>query len=66
MSNIALNLWICDLIQQWNTKINIPAVPGTHNSGKDVISYYAQRSPTIQAVQKHKATNKPLEFLGKM
>ena len=42
-------------------KIHIPEVPGTHNSGKDVIKYYAQRSPAIQAVQEHKTTNKPLE-----
>ena len=49
------------MLQQWNTQINIPAVSGNHNSEKDVVKYYAQRSPPIQAVQEHKTTNKPLE-----
>ena len=51
VADIAINLWGCDLLQQWNTQINIPAVSGSHDSGKDVIKYYAQRSPAIQAVQ---------------
>ena len=33
----------------------------THNSGKDIIRYYTQSSPVIQAVQENKATSKPLE-----
>ena len=57
VADIAINLWVHDLLQQWNTQINIPTVPGTHNSGKDVIRYYEQRLPAIQAVQEHKATN---------
>ena len=61
VANIAVNVWGCDMLQQWNTQINIPAVPRTYNSGKDIIRYYAQRSPTIQAVQEYKATSKPLE-----
>ena len=61
VADIAINLWDCDLLQQWNSQINISAVPGTHNSGKDIIRYYKQRSSAIQAVQEHKATNKPLE-----
>ena len=51
----------CNLLQQWNTQINIPVVPGTHNSGKDIMRYYGKRSPTIQAVQEHTATSKALE-----
>ena len=48
-------------MKQWNTQINIPALPGSQNSGKDIISYYIQRSPVIQAVQEHKETIKPLK-----
>ena len=58
---VAVNLWGHDLLQQWNTQINIPAVQGTPNSGKCIIRYYTQRSPAIQAVQEHKGTSKPLE-----
>ena len=58
-----MNLWGHDLLQQWNTQVNIPAVPKTHVSGKDTIKYYKQRSPAIQAVQEHKATSKPSEVL---
>ena len=61
MANIAVNLWGCDLLQQWNTQINIPEIPGTHNSGKDIIRHYTHRSPAIQAVQEYKASSKPLE-----
>ena len=32
-----------------------------HISGKDIIRYYTQRSPAIQAVQENKAISKPLE-----
>ena len=60
MANIAVNLWGCDL--QSNTQINMSAVPETHNSGKDIIRYYTQRSLAIQAVQEHKATSKNLEI----
>ena len=61
VANITVNLWGCGMLQQWNTKINIPAVPGTHNSGKDIIRYYMQRSTAIQDAQEPKATSKPLE-----
>ena len=37
VANIAVNLWGHDLLQQWNIQINIPAVPKTHVSGKDII-----------------------------
>ena len=50
VANIAVNLWGHDLLQQWNTQVNIPAIPKTHVSGKDIIRYYKQRSPAIQAV----------------
>ena len=54
-----MNLWVHNLLKQWNTQINIPAVPKTHVSGKDIIKYYKQWSPAIQTVQEHKATSKP-------
>ena len=63
MANNAVYLWSRDLLQQWNTQINISVVPEIHISGKDIIRYYTQRSPVIQAVQKHKATSKPSEVL---
>ena len=49
----------CDLLQQWNTQVNIPAVletvhKPTHLSGYDIIRYYKKQSLTIQAVQKHR------------
>ena len=59
VADIAINLWGRDLLWQYNTQINISVVSETH-SGKDVIRYNAQRSPVIQVVQEHKATNKPL------
>ena len=58
-----MNLWGHDPLQQWNTQINIPAVPKTHVSGKDIIRYYKQWSPAIQAVKEHKAISKPPEVL---
>ena len=47
VANIAVNLWGHDLLQQWNTQINIPAVPEAYNSGRDIIRYYTQSSPAI-------------------
>ena len=59
MANTAVNLWGHDLLQQWNTQINIPAVSRT---GKDNIKHYTQRSLAIHAVQNHRASSKPLEI----
>ena len=58
-----VNLWDHDLLQQWNTQINIHTVPQTHVSGKDIRKYYKHRSTVIQAVQEHKAISKPSEVL---
>ena len=64
IAHIAVNLWGCDLLQQWNTKINIPAAPKTYVSGEDIRRYYRQRSPASQTVkQEHKAIDKPSELL---
>ena len=32
VSNIAVNLWGHDLLQQWNTQVNVFAVPNTYTS----------------------------------
>ena len=61
MANIAVNLWDYDLLQQRNTQTNILVVSRTCNSDKNIIRYYKQQSPAIQAVQEHKATITPLE-----
>ena len=41
MANIAVKLWGRDLLQQWNTQINIPAVSET--DGKRTSSLHLQR-----------------------
>ena len=50
VATITVNLWNNELLQQWNTQINIPAIPETHVSGKDTIKHYKKWSPAIQAV----------------
>ena len=62
VANIVVNLWGYDLLQQWNTQVNIPATSKTYLSGED-IRRYRQRSPAIQAIQEHKGIDKPLEIL---
>ena len=64
VANITVNLWGHDLLQQWNTQINIPAVPKTYVSGEDIRRYCRQRSLAIQPVQEHKAIDKPSEVNG--
>ena len=63
VANITVNVWGHDLLQQWNTQINISVVPKTHVSGKDIIRHNKQRSLAIQTIQEHKATSKPSEVL---
>ena len=67
MANIPVTLQSHDLLQQWNTRINIPVVlemghKPTHVSGIDIIRYYKKQSLVIQAVQKHKTTSKHSEI----
>ena len=40
VANIAVNLWGLDLLQQWNTQINIPAAPKTYVSEENIRKYY--------------------------
>ena len=57
VANIAINLWGQDLLQQWNTQINIP--PNTEvshrlakGSERNIKRYYEKQSQTIQVIQK--------------
>ena len=59
VANIAVNLCGHDLLQQWNTQVNIPAAPKTYVSGENIRKYYRQNSLDFQAVQEHKAIDKP-------
>ena len=59
VADITINLWGCDLLQQWNTQINIPPVYSSDtnyvqslDSRKDLVRRYGKRLPTIHAVQK--------------
>ena len=52
-----------DILQQRNNQINIHEALKTYVSREDIRRYYRQRSPAVQAVQEHKAINKPSEVL---
>ena len=54
-----LDWWGHDLFQQWNIQINIPPSPKTYVSEENIRRYYRQWTPAIQAVQQHKAIDKP-------
>ena len=59
VATITVNLWDHELLQEWNTQINITAVQETHVFGKDIIRHYKKWSSAIQAVQEHKTMSKP-------
>ena len=51
-----MNLWGHDLLQQWNTQINIPPILETNHkltyvSGENITRYYKEQSLIIQVVQ---------------
>ena len=51
----SVNLWGHDLLQQWNTQINIPAAPKTYVSEENIRRYYRRWTAAIWAIQEHKA-----------
>ena len=53
VANIAVNLWGRDLLQQWNTQINIPAASRAYISEENITRYYRWRKPAIRAIQEH-------------
>ena len=40
VANIVVNLWGCDLLQQWNTQINIPDASKAYISEENIKRYY--------------------------
>ncbi|ERE69715.1 sorting nexin-6-like protein [Cricetulus griseus] len=66
VADIAINLWGRDLLQQWNTQINITPMSDTNyvqslDSRKDLVRRYGKRLPTIHAVQKLGTNDRPSE-----
>ena len=61
VANIAVYLWGCDLLQQWDTQISIPAASRAYISEENIKRYYRQRKLTIWAIQGHKAIYGPSE-----
>ena len=58
VADIEVNLWGCDLVQQWNTQIKIPPGPGINQrlncaSKSNVLKCYKANSPAVQIVQKN-------------
>ena len=39
VANIAVNLWGRDLLQQWNTQINIPATSRAYSPEENITRY---------------------------
>ena len=44
MTNIAMNLWAHDLLQEWKTQINVPPVLETHHKVKNASEKTIKRS----------------------
>ena len=62
VANIAVNLRGCDLLQQWNTQINIPAVPKTCVSEEKIRRYYRKQMLAILDVQEHRTIDNPSDI----
>ena len=61
VANIAMNLWGCTLLKQWNIQINVPPILETNHkliyvSGTNITSYHKEQSLTIQVVQEQGTT----------
>ncbi|MGE9501733.1 hypothetical protein ACQP3D_25365, partial [Escherichia coli] len=66
VTDIAINLWGHNLLQQWNTQINIPPISDVNyiqslDGRKNLVRRYGKRLPTIQAVQKLGTNDIPSE-----
>ena len=61
VANIAVNLWGSDLLQQWNTQINIPAASRAYISEDNITRYYRWQKPAIRAIQDHNTLDGPSE-----
>ncbi|ERE67690.1 protease-like protein [Cricetulus griseus] len=69
VADIAINLWGHDLLQQWNTQINIPPMSDTNyvqslDSRKDLVRRYGKRLPIIHAAQKLGTNDGPSDTVG--
>ena len=61
MADTAENLWGYDLLQQWNSQINIPPISKTNckkrnASERNIKRYYQGQSHSIQTVHKQAPT----------
>ena len=59
VANIAVNLWDCDLLQQWNTQIILYS--RAYISEENITRYYRWWKPAVRAVQEHKTIDGPSE-----
>lgn len=55
VTNVALNLWGCDLLQQWDTQINFPSILDANHKlmlcfRKNIRRLYKEQLPTVQVV----------------
>ena len=60
-----MNLWRCDLLQQWNAHTNIPPISETNYtlayvSGKNIRRYYKEQPLITQIVQEQGTTTADL------
>jgi hypothetical protein len=63
-----MNVWGCDLLQQWKAQINIPPISKTNHkiknaSEKNIKWYYQGQSQTVQVVHKQDMTGVGLSKL---
>jgi hypothetical protein len=57
VANTGINLWGCNLFQQWKTQINTPPISETSHkiksaSEKNIKNYYQEQLQTLQAIHK--------------
>ena len=57
-----MNLWGCDLLQQWNIQINIPDASRAYISEENITRYYRWWKPAIRAIQEHNTIDGPSDL----